>query len=295
MGSESEMEVEVADTSKQLRFTLPQMVSPSNSGSELMDASDADEMMHMTQKEEFLSFVEENDTSPTKFSTTCRDIHDMDITRTLPQSLQHSDEGIPLVEEVDASLKQSKAVEEENGSELSDIVCLDSSGDEAVDLEAQEDQENQENQENQEHQEDQEEQESESDDVKDEVELDFEPEDQEREDIVQDDLVTELTAVEEVEDITEIVTEDEVDDDEEEEDDDEDTQQASVSLKQRFTVSSSEEENSSSCDSFKRKRTTTPAPITQYSKVESDFSVSEAEEVVDSTALVESFSEYSSS
>ena len=104
--SESEMEVEVADTSKQLRFTLPQMVSPSNSGSELMDASDADEMMHMTQKEEFLSFVEENDTSPTKFSTTCRDIHDMDITRTLPQSLQHSDEGIPLVEEVDASLKQ---------------------------------------------------------------------------------------------------------------------------------------------------------------------------------------------
>ena len=107
--------------------------------------------------------------------------------------------------------------------------------------------------------------------------------------------MTELTAVEEVEDITEIVTEDEVDDDEEEEDDDEDTQQASVSLKQRFTVSSSEEENSSSCDSFKRKRTTTPAPITQYSKVESDFSVSEAEEVVDSTALVESFSEYSSS
>ena len=80
--SESEAEVEVVETSKHLRFSLPQVVSTTTSESEAVDCSDRDEDMEVAEEkslvesaqEEFLSFDEDRSRTPTPAKLTT--IHD---------------------------------------------------------------------------------------------------------------------------------------------------------------------------------------------------------------------------
>ena len=104
----SDEEGEAADTSsKHLRFTLPQVISSSTSGSEVMDTMDVTDKdaLKLTvedkREEEFLSFLEETDgdASPvrdTPFSTTC---YDMDITHVASTTTHCPDELIPEEQE----------------------------------------------------------------------------------------------------------------------------------------------------------------------------------------------------